>query len=122
MSELPDYLVIDKKPNRTEFADKNLAENRFIHSQERKSRKLGVYNQPLFVNTFTVLRNKDMSEPGSKLPLLGLTSARVSISAASYEEALDAWDTLKRDVDQIFTEQQHVLRGLPLATDFNINA
>lgn len=116
------YILIDRKATRTEFADSDVAENRFIHNNERKSRRLGAYNQPLFVNNFTVLRNKDMADDGAKVPLLGLTSAKLTISSASREEALDAWTKLKTDVDQIFDEQHQVFKGLPLTANFDINA
>lgn len=115
------YILIDRKVNRTEFAETDIAENRFIHSQERKSRKLGTSMQPLFVNNFVVLRNKDMAAPGATIPLYGLTSARLNISSASLVEAKEAWENLKAEVDQIFTEQPHIFKGLPLAVNFNIN-
>lgn len=116
-----DYTRISSTDKRTEFAKKSAPADRFIHSQERKNRKVGTANQPIFVNHFTAVTNNDYAQAGATVPMLLPNSAKLSISAPDREKARAAWEALKLEVDQIFTSEPTVFAGLPLSFDFVIN-
>lgn len=116
-----DYVRISQQNNRVEFAKRSAPSDRFIHSQDRKSRKVGTANQPIFVNTFTAIVNKDYAPESATVPMLMPSSCKVTISAPDATEAQKAWEALKLELDQVFTSEKTVFSGLPISTEFLIN-
>lgn len=117
-----DYTPISRTEKRTEFAKKSAPNDRFIHSQERKSRKVGTANQPIHVNNFTAVVNKDYAAEGASVPMLLPSSGKLTLSAPDVATAQEAWNALKLEVDQIFTSEKTVFAGLPISYDFAINS
>ena len=116
-----DYLKIQQQNNRTEYAKRSEPADRFIHSQERKNRKVGVATQPIYVNNFTAVVNKNYAPEGSVVPMLMPSSCKVCFSAPNNVEAKRAWEAVKIEIDQIFTSEDTVFRGLPISSEFLIN-
>lgn len=115
------YILINRNTTRTEFADNETIENRFIHNVQRKTRKLGAFVQPVIQNQFTIVNNVNVADPSATIPLLSLSSAKCNISAPNETEAKAAWNKLKSEIDQAFAEQKQVFKGLPLEYGYAVN-
>lgn len=112
------YHLLSSNGLKSEFADASKTANRLTIASSTTNRKVGDCVEKVIRNQFIVVLQHDrVSSNTLKCAMTVPTSANFQLSGSTLEEKKEAWEELKKQVDNVFNNYQYVIDGIPLRAD-----